>query len=185
MNQFSTLFPALVFFLVFFATDQDFISATLALMIVMTLQVLYEKISKGKVNSKLFYAWIALIALGSLTVLFRDPIFLQWKLSIINWLFALILIGNHLLKRPPLIKYIMVGADETFKNLTDKNWAFLSLLWASIFLFIGTINLYVMFYASLTAWVNFKFLGILGINLVGAFLTGFYLYKRGKMRPEA
>ncbi len=50
MNQFATLFPALVFLVVFFSSGKDFVLATQALMIVMTGQVIYEKISKGKVN---------------------------------------------------------------------------------------------------------------------------------------
>ena len=86
MNQFATLFPALVFLIVFFSSGKDFVLATQALMIVMTGQVIYEKISKGKVNAKLFYAWVALILFGSMTLLFRDPVFLQWKFSIFNWL---------------------------------------------------------------------------------------------------
>ena len=118
-------------------------------MIVMTGQVIYEKISRGKVNTKFFYAWVALILFGSMTLLFRDPVFLQWKFSIINWIFAAIIIGNHILKRPPLMKYIMGGADNAFKGMTDKNWTFLSLLWGFAFFVQGTINLYFMFYLNL------------------------------------
>ena len=184
MNQFATLFPALVFIIAFFGSGKDFILATQALMAVMTGQVIYEKFSKGKVNTKLFYAWVAVILLGSLTVLFRDPIFLQWKLSIINWLFAAIIIGNHLLKRPPLMKYIMIGADNAFEGMTDKNWAFISLLWGFVFLFQGTINLYFMFFTSLTTWVNFKFFGILFINLITATITTIYLFQQGKIDLE-
>ena len=58
MNQFATFLPALVFFIVFFGSGKDFILATLALMIVMTGQVIYEKFSRGKVNTKFFYAWV-------------------------------------------------------------------------------------------------------------------------------
>ncbi len=184
MNQFATLFPALVFLIVFFSSGKDFVLATQALMIVMTGQVIYEKISKGKVNAKLFYAWVALILLGSLTVLFRDPIFLQWKLSIINWIFAAIIIGNHLLKKPPLMKYIMGSADNAFKGMTDKNWIFVSLLWGYVFLFQGTINLYFIFYTSLTTWVNFKFFGILAINLITALIMVIYLSQQGKVDFE-
>ena len=184
MNQFATLFPALVFIIAFFGSGKDFILATQALMAVMTGQVIYEKFSKGKVNAKLFYAWVALILLGSLTVLFRDPIFLQWKLSIINWIFAAIIIGNHLLKRPPLMKYIMGSADNAFKGMTDKNWTFVSLLWGYVFLFQGTINLYFIFYTSLTTWVNFKFFGILAINLITALIMVIYLSQQGKVDFE-
>ena len=95
MGQFGYLLPALIFFGVFFLTGKDFLKATAAIMIAVTLQVLYLKLRKGKVEKKLFLTWIALIIFGSATLIFRDPTFLQWKVSIINWIFASILIGNQ------------------------------------------------------------------------------------------
>ena len=184
MNQFTTFLPALVFFIVFFGSGKDFILATLALMIVMTGQVIYEKFSRGKVNTKFFYAWVALILFGSMTLLFRDPVFLQWKFSIFNWLLSAIIIGNHILKRPPLMKSLMAGADDAFKGMTDKNWAFLSLLWGFAFLFQGTINLYFMFYTELATWVNFKVFGIFIINLFFIVIMFIYLFQQGKVDLE-
>ena len=111
MGQFGYLLPALIFFGVFFLTGKDFLKATAAIMIAVTVQVLYQKFRQGKVEKKLFLTWIALIVFGSATLLFRDPAFLQWKVSIINWIFASILIGNQLLKRPPIIKSFMNAAS--------------------------------------------------------------------------
>ena len=82
------------------------------------------------------------------------------------------------------MKYIMIGADNAFEGMTDKNWAFISLLWGFIFLFQGTINLYFMFFTSLTTWVNFKFFGILFINLITATITTIYLFQQGKIDLE-
>ena len=95
MSQFTYLLPALVFFVVFFTTGKDFLLATASIMLVMTVQVIIEKIKKGTVEKKLFLTWIALMVLGSATLLFRDPAFLQWKLTIVNWIFSLVLIGNQ------------------------------------------------------------------------------------------
>ncbi len=111
MGQFGYLLPALVFFGVFFLTGKDFLKATAAIMAVVTLQVIYEKFKRGAVEKKLFLTWVALMVFGSATLLFRDPAFLQWKVSIINWLFASILIGNQLLKRPPILKSFMKMAS--------------------------------------------------------------------------
>ena len=84
MGQFGYLFPALVFFGVFFLTGKNFLMATASIMLVVTFQVFFEKIRKGEVERKLFITWIALLVFGSATLLFRDPAFLQWKVSIIN-----------------------------------------------------------------------------------------------------
>ena len=53
MGQITYLFPALVFFGVFFLTGKDFLKATAAIMCAVTVQVLYEKFSKGTVEKKL------------------------------------------------------------------------------------------------------------------------------------
>ncbi|SVC01237.1 uncharacterized protein METZ01_LOCUS254091, partial [marine metagenome] len=79
MGQFTYLFPALVFFVVFFATGKDFLLATASIMLVVSFQVIFEKLKKGEVERKLLLTWIALMVLGSATLLFRDPAFLQWK----------------------------------------------------------------------------------------------------------
>ena len=123
MGQFGYLLPALVFFGVFFSTGKDFLKATAAIMAVVTLQVIYEKFKQGEIERKLFLTWVALMIFGSATLLFRDPAFLQWKVSIINWIFASILIGNQLLKRPPILKSFMkVANPEGLPKIPDKAW---------------------------------------------------------------
>ncbi|MCH2263813.1 MAG: septation protein IspZ [SAR86 cluster bacterium] len=178
MGQITYLFPALVFFGVFFLTGKDFLKATAAIMCAVTVQVLYEKFSKGTVEKKLFITWIALLVFGSATLLFRDPAFLQWKVSIINWIFSLILIGNLLLRRPPILKNFMkMASAEGLSNIPDKAWIDMTYLWAFAFFSIGTVNLYFMFYTSLTTWVNFKLFGVLGMMFIFAFLNAAYLSK--------
>jgi len=176
MGQFGYLLPALIFFGVFFLTGKDFLKATAAIMIAVTLQVLYLKLRQGKVEKKLFL--IALITFGSATLLFRDPAFLQWKVSIINWLFASILIGNQLLKRPPIIKSFMNAASpEGLPKIPDKAWMNITYLWAFAFFSIGMVNLYFMLYTSVTTWVNFKLFGVLTMMFIFAFLNAIYLNK--------
>tara|TARA_Y100000590_G_scaffold275359_1_gene309143 strand:+ start:7419 stop:7973 length:555 start_codon:yes stop_codon:yes gene_type:complete len=178
MNQLGYLLPALIFFGVFFATGKDFLKATTALMIVVTLQVILEKYKKGSVEKKLFLTWVALMVFGSATLLFRDPLFLQWKVSIINWLFTVILLTNQLLKRPPILKSFMKIADpEGIPNISDKAWLDMTYLWAFAFFSIGLVNLYFMFYTSLTTWVNFKLFGVLAMTLVFGLLNAIYLIR--------
>ena len=176
MGQLGYLLPALVFFGVFFSTGKDFLKATAAIMVVVTLQVIYEKFKRGAVEKKLFLTWVALLVFGSATLLFRDPAFLQWKVSIINWLFASILMGNQLLKRPPILKSFMkMASPEGLPRISDKAWLDMTYLWAFAFFAIGMVNLYFMFYTSLTTWVNFKLFGVLGMMFIFAILNAIYL----------
>ena len=161
MGQFGYLLPALIFFGVFFLTGKDFLKATAAIMIAVTVQVLYQKFRQGQVEKKLFLTWIALIVFGSATLLFRDPAFLQWKVSVINWIFASILIGNQLLKRPPIIKSFMnTASPEGLPEIPDKAWIDITYLWGFAFFSIGMVNLYFMFYTSESTWAFFKLFGV-------------------------
>ena len=74
-------------------TTRDIVAFTAAIMGLVTLQVVLEKIVKGKVPNFLLGSWLLLLPLGGMTLIFRDPAFLQWKFSIVHWLFGLILIG--------------------------------------------------------------------------------------------
>ena len=178
MSQFTYLFPALVFFAVFFASGKDFLLATASIMLVVTIQVIFEKIKKGAVEKKLFFTWIALMALGSATLLFRDPAFLQWKLTIVNWIFSFVLIGNQLLRRPPILKsFMQIAGSKDMPKIPDKAWINMTYLWSFAFFFIGLLNLYFIFYSSLTSWVNFKLFGVLGIMFFFVLLNAFYLGK--------
>ena len=178
MGQLGYLLPALVFFGVFFLTGKDFLKATASIMLVVTLQVAYEKFRKGIVEKKLFLTWVALLVFGSATLLFRDPLFLQWKVTIINWLFACILLGNQFLKRPPILKSFMkIASPDGLPKIPEKAWIDMTSFWAFAFFSIGLANLYFMFYTILATWVNFKLFGVLAMMFIFALLNAFYLSK--------
>ena len=78
--------------------SRDFIYFTYAILIFISIQVLLEKLALGKVSKVLFFSWSLLLPFGLLTLLLRDPIFLQWKFSIVHWLMGLILWFRRLLR---------------------------------------------------------------------------------------
>ena len=101
MKQAGLFIPLVVFFGIFLTTGDIFL-ATGSIMAVVSIQVIFEKFNKGKVEQKLLITWVLLMVFGSATLLFRDPIFIQWKLTIVNWIFALTLIITHLLGKKPI-----------------------------------------------------------------------------------
>ena len=82
---------------------RDFIYFTLAIFSFITIQVALEKLTLGKVSKVLFFSWCVLIPFALMTLVLRDPIFLQWKFSIVHWLMGLILIIAHYFKGPALL----------------------------------------------------------------------------------
>ena len=97
--------PIAVLASVWYST-RDFLMLTAAIMVVITFQVIVEKLVKKEVSKLLFISWCLVIPFGAMTLLLRDPIFLQWKFSIVHWLLGSILLGSYLFKGPVALKII-------------------------------------------------------------------------------
>ncbi|MDG2061615.1 MAG: septation protein IspZ [SAR86 cluster bacterium] len=173
MKQFNTLLPVLIFVGVWIFT-KDIILATGALMIALTLQVGHEKLTRGSVDKKLLFTWLLVVVLGGATLVLRDPIFIQWKVSIVNWLFALILLGFSYFRNSYLMKDFI---EEAMPGIPDRAWKNATNLMSLGFIIIGLVNLYFVFYTSLDTWVYFKLFGVFGISFVFITLTIVYLSK--------
>ena len=143
-------------------------------MIVLTLLVGYEKLIKGSIDKKLLFTWLLLMILGGATLVLRDPIFIQWKVSIVNWFFAMILLGFSYFKNSYLMKNF---TNKVIPEIPDKAWKNATNLMSLGFIIIGLVNLYFVFYTSLDTWVYFKLFGVFGISLTFITLTIVYLNK--------
>ena len=118
------------------------------------------------------------LVLGSATLLLHDPAFIKWKFSAVEWLFGLILLGSQFIGGKPFIRRAM----ESKLTLPDGVWTRLNLMWAGFFLFLGALNVFVIYNFSTAGWVNFKFYGVTGLLLVFAAIQTIYLSRH--MPPE-
>lgn len=116
---------------------------------------------------------VAVLALvfGSVTLLLHNPVYIKWKFSVIEWLLGLVLLLSPLLGKKPLIR----RALEAKLQLPDPVWFRLNLMWSLFFLFLGTLNVYVIYAFSTDAWVKFKVWGVTGLLIVFAMAQAFYL----------
>ncbi|MBK1716931.1 septation protein A [Thiocystis violacea] len=85
-----------------------------------------------------------LVVFGGLTIALRDPIFVMWKPTLVNWLFAVAFIGSHVIGERTLIERMMGHAME----LPRLIWTRLNLLWIGFFIFLGFANLFVVYVGS-------------------------------------
>ena len=143
-----------------------------------TFQVVFEKIAKNKYSNVLFFSWLLLIPLGSLTLFLRDPLFLQWKFSIVHWLMGLILLITHFFKGPVLLRTLLSAVGPQLDTVPTPAWTKVTFFISIFTILIGFINLYFIYYASLDAWVNFKLYGVTLLNMVMISLSTFYLFKQ-------
>ena len=152
--------PIIVFFVTY--KYAGVYAATGAIMIAMALQISFQWFRDKKVNKMLLISAILVSIFGGITLLVRDPIFIQWKPTVVNWLFALAFFGSRYIGNKTKTEKMMGQAVE----LETKIWRQLNLMWVGNFTFLGAANLYVIYNYDEATWVNFKLFGMLGLTIL-------------------
>lgn len=165
------LFPVILFFIAF--KFFGIYVATAVAIIATIAQIIYCKIRYGKVEKMLLLSGAIIVLFGGATLLLKDPTFIQWKPTILYWLFSAGLVISQLFFHKNPIRAMM----EKQITLPNAIWTKLNLAWAALFLALGFLNLYVAFNYSQDTWVNFKLFGITGIMFVFIILQTFMLSK--------
>ena len=160
-------------------TDMPAIILATAVLIPATmLQILYTKISTGKVETMHLVTLALVVIMGGATVILQDKTFIQWKPTVVNWLFAAAFFGSQFIGEKTILQRMM-GQNL---NLPAPAWQKLNYAWVAFFTFSGIANLYVAYNFSEDIWVNFKLFGLLGLTFVFIIAQSFYLYRF--MNPE-
>jgi intracellular septation protein len=154
--------PIIVFVVVY--KLQGIYAGTAAIMVVMSLQVAYQLVRRRKPSNMLLASTVLVVAFGAATLVLRNPIFIQWKPTILNWLFAAVFLGSQFIGEKSMCERIMGEAID----LESAFWRQLNLLWVANFGLLGAANIYVVYNFDEATWVNFKLYGMLGITLVTA-----------------
>ncbi|MBL8790225.1 MAG: septation protein A [Rhizobiales bacterium] len=153
--------PLLVFFAVnwkagiFWATGV-FMALTLAVL-------LYTYLSTGKVAKVPLATAILVGVFGGLTLYLHDEIFIKVKVTLVNAIFAVLLLGGVAFQRH-FIKDVMGEA----LTLPDSAWRTLSLRWGVFFAALALLNEVVWRHFTTDQWVTFKVFGLMGLTLVFA-----------------
>jgi len=173
-------FPIVIFFAVYKYTD-NMITATAVLIPAPIFQVAYAYWQTRKIVKMYLITLALVVLLGGATIVFENKAFIQWKPTIVNWLFALVFLGSQFIGSKNILQRMMGGQIE----LATAIWAKLNYLWVGFFIFSGAINLYVAFSGQFSeeAWVNFKLFGMLGLTLVFIILQGVYLSRHIENSP--
>jgi intracellular septation protein len=173
----TDLLPVIVFF-VAYQVDGIY-TATLAAIAASLTQVAYLRLRHGQVETTHVVTLALLVLFGGLTLLLHDPLFIKWKPTVVNWLFAAAFLGSELWMRRSLLRRLMDHAI----TLPDVAWTRLNLAWVGFFVAMGALNLYVAYRYSEETWVNFKLFGLLALTLVFLFAQGLYLSRHLSPKP--
>jgi intracellular septation protein len=170
MQLLFDFFPVIAFFVAYKVTGDIFI-ATGVIIAAVVVQTAVQWVRHRKVSSMALVSGVLVLIFGGLTLAIHDKAFIQWKVSVVNWLFALAFLASHFFGERTLIERIM---GENLK-LEPSLWRRLSWAWIAFFGSVGVINLYVAYSFPEHVWVNFKLYGLIGLTLAFALGQGFWL----------
>jgi len=152
--------PLIAFFLAFVLFD--LFVATATLIVALALQIAYQWFRYRKVNKMLLISGAIAGVLGTITLVKRDLSFIQWKLTVVNWLFAVAFLGSQFFGTKTFTERVMGHAIE----LEQALWRRLNMMWVLNFAVIGALNLYIMYNFSAEVWGYFKSVGMIGLSLL-------------------
>lgn len=165
-------FPIVLFYTVFkfykseIGEIQAMIYATSALIVATMAQVAYTWLRNKKIEKMHVVVLVLALVFGGATIYFQEPIYLIWKVTIANWIFALVFLGSHYIGKTLIIKRMMQHAIV----LPEAIWVRLSYMCVAFFFSLGIINLAVAYNVSFDAWTDFKMFGMLGLS------TSFFIF---------
>ncbi|MBJ90579.1 MAG: septation protein A [Woeseia sp.] len=161
--------PIIAFIFAYFYEDIFF--ATGVLMAVMPAVLAAQWLLTKKLN-RIYAASTALVLiLGGFTLAFRNPTFLYWKPTVLNWAIGLVFLGSQWIGEKTIAQR-MLGSAAT---LEVAQWRRLNQMWVGFFIFSGALNIYVAYTFSEAFWVKFKLFGMLGVTLIFVIIQTIWL----------
>jgi intracellular septation protein len=160
MQMFIDFLPVLVFFGVYFT--YGIYAATAAIIAVMVVQIAVTWLVKRTVSKMLLISGSLVVVFGGITLVLREPLFIQLKLTVVNALFALAFLISHFVGSKTLTERILGHALEAPATL----WRQLNLMWIANFSILAIANVYVIYNYDMDTWAIFKTAGTIGLTLL-------------------
>ena len=187
MKAFFDLLPVICFFITFKAAGSytaelapivpvaedliPIVSATAVIIAVSVIQMGLIYLKGQKPSKMAVFSTLLVVLFGGMTIAFQDPAFIQWKPTLLYWLFAAILLFGRIGKKDYIRKVFNGISMPDYAWKTVENFCLIFLV------LIGVINLFVAYTFSMDIWVDFKLFGLLGLTLLFTIGLGFYVAK--------
>ena len=167
MKLLFDFFPLVLFFGAF--KLYDIYVATLVAMAASLAQVVFIRIRHQRFETTHLVTLFVILLFGGMTLIFQDDMFIKWKPTIVNWIFAVVVLGSQFIGKRTVLERLLGGQMQ----MPARIWKKVNVSWGLFFVISGLLNLYVAFYfrthldeaARTDFWVNFKVFGLLGLTL--------------------
>src|ERR1700688_489737 len=117
--------------------------ATVVLMIAMVALLLTDRLRLQRIPPMHLLSAVLVLALGSATLILRDPRFLKWKPTIFLWLIALASLVSPCVGRAPLAQRLLAPMISCSETVPRRTWLKRSMLWVGFYALLGALNLWV------------------------------------------
>ena len=138
------------------------IEAILPLIIATVISIIIMYCFEKKISPMPIIGAVLVSVFGGLTIYFDNKVFFYMKPTIINILFALVLMYGKFFLKKSLLQLLL----ENSIKLKDEGWKILTDRWIYFFIFLAFLNEMVWRTQSEEIWVQFKVFGILPITFV-------------------
>jgi len=154
--------PLLIFFTIYYKSGNNLSAAIPPLIISTLIAVAIMYVVEKKIPYVPLIGAVVISLFGGLTLYFNNPIFIYMKPTIVNLIFAAILLISNLHFNKNYLKLFL----QTAFQLNDEGWKKLNFRWAYFFIFLAILNEVVWRTQPETTWVNFKVWGMLPITII-------------------
>jgi intracellular septation protein len=169
--------PLAVFFVAFKLAGV--MEATIALVVATVASIGVIYVVERKIALAPLISGVLVTVLGGLSVWLHDEQFIKMKPTLVNLLFATLLLGGVLFFKRGLLRHVL---DMAF-HLTDEGWRILSVRWGFFFLFLAALNEAIWRNFPTEFWVNFKVFGMFTLTIVFA-MSQMRVLEKYKAPPE-
>ena len=175
MMQLLEAIPGILFFIAYL--KYDFFVATWVLMAATTVQVVILKLVGKPLSLAVKFVFGAAIVFGALTVVFNNPLFVQWKSTVVPWILATVLLASQYIGKRNILERVL-GKQVAFNKET---WRLLAWLWIAGFGVSGSLNLAVVYLFSEEVWVTYRLVFGIGFSILMVVLSVYLLHHRGDL----
>ncbi|HTN15413.1 MAG TPA: inner membrane-spanning protein YciB [Sphingomonadaceae bacterium] len=151
------------------------VHSTIAFVVTSVIALAVSKWRLGKVSRMLWLSTILIVGFGGLTVLLRDPFYVQIKPTVLYLFFGAVLLAGWW-KGKALLQWLLEAA---FEGLSNEGWLKLSRNWGAFFFLLAALNEVLRLTLSFGDWLTVKVPVFAGISFLFTFAQLPMLLKHG------
>lgn len=151
------------------------VKSTAAFIVAAIIALALSKFLLGKISRMLWLSTLLIVGFGGLTILLRDPLYVQLKPTVLYVFFGLVLLGGWM-KGKAFLQWLLEAA---FEGLSEEGWLKLSRNWGIFFLVLAALNEGLRHYLSFGDWLAAKIWVFLPLSFLFTFTQIPMLLKHG------